>query len=383
MATTSSSASNFCGWRLRDKEFDVSLCPKCGKNNQPHYKFCLGCGAELTGKDTNGPAPVVRSQPAAKPDMPTMMAEPDPARAATPRVGTSPPVFSDMGPPQDPTTDPAIPAMLDQPIAADAPLASSHGAKLCMTCGTVVAPGFKFCPACGGTMEGAAPVAKGATGARQAVVPSATPAVAGKLVLIRPDGSEGGTHALVAGENALGRSVGGLFEADGYLSPVHAELVMNAAGAVLRDASSLNGVFVKITHEEELFDGDIFRIGQELMRFDAIPGAEPLEDGTEVLGSPNPGFWGRLAVVVGKDQDGSAFPLLGDAILLGRERGDILFPEDGYVSGSHARLAIRDGRFWLSDLNSSNGTFLRVRGERPVENGSYILMGQQLFKLVY
>ena len=25
----------------------VITCPKCNKENQDHYKFCLGCGAEL------------------------------------------------------------------------------------------------------------------------------------------------------------------------------------------------------------------------------------------------------------------------------------------------------------------------------------------------
>ena len=69
---------------------------------------------------------------------------------------------------------------------------------------------------------------------------------------------------------------------------------------------------------------------------------QPLEDGTEIMGTPNPGFWGRLSVIVGRDVDGSAFPLFGDAIVLGRERGDILFPEDGYVSGTHARISLRD-----------------------------------------
>ena len=24
------------------------VCNRCGKENQDHYKFCLGCGAELT-----------------------------------------------------------------------------------------------------------------------------------------------------------------------------------------------------------------------------------------------------------------------------------------------------------------------------------------------
>ncbi len=368
----------------------MNVCPSCGRSNQSHYKFCLGCGAELTASP--GKDPVVKAQP--KAEAPTVMADMDAGRAPTPRAGTAPPVFSDMGPPTDPVTDPAIPAMLDNPaVGAPAPAAPNGGAasaaatsadakRLCMSCGTVVAPGFRFCPGCGADMTNAPPVARGATGQR-AAMPQPTNNVAGRLVLIRPDGTEGGSHGLVEGENAIGRAIGGMFEADGYLSPLHAELVLNAAGLVVRDAGSLNGVFVRITEEEEIFDGDVLRVGQELLRFDAIPVAQPLEDGTDILGSPNPGFWGRLAVMVARDQDGSAFPLLGDAVILGRERGDIMFPEDGYVSGSHARISIKDGRFWLADLNSSNGTFLKVRGERVVPSGGYVLMGQQLFRVAY
>ena len=66
--------------------------------------------------------------------------------------------------------------------------------------------------------------------------------------------------------------------------------------------------------------------------------------------------------------------------MLGRERGDILFPEDGYVSGTHAQLTLRDGQVYLSDLGSSNGTFFRIRGSRMVASGSLLLMGQQLFR---
>jgi pSer/pThr/pTyr-binding forkhead associated (FHA) protein len=211
--------------------------------------------------------------------------------------------------------------------------------------------------------------------------PVAEPKPRGRLTLIRPDGSEGGTHDVEEGANNLGRSHGQVFENDGYLSPLHAELVVNAAGAVVRDLDSLNGVFVKMSGEEELIPGDIFRIGQELMRFDTIAAPAPLEDGTEIMGSPNPGYWGRISVVIGKDIDGSAFPLLGDAVTLGRERGDINFPDDGYVSGLHARLSTRGGKYYLSDLGSSNGTFIKLRGERAIQNGSFVLLGQQLFRL--
>ena len=88
-------------------------------------------------------------------------------------------------------------------------------------------------------------------------------------------------------------------------------------------------------------------------------------------------------MIVGRDVDGSAFPLFGEAIVLGRERGDILFPEDGYVSGTHARISLNDDRVFLTDLGSSNGTFLRLRSERLIATGSYMLMGQQLFRLEF
>jgi pSer/pThr/pTyr-binding forkhead associated (FHA) protein len=87
--------------------------------------------------------------------------------------------------------------------------------------------------------------------------------------------------------------------------------------------------------------------------------------------------------VVGRDLDGPAFPLFEEKVRMGRERGDILFPEDGYVSGLHCELFIREGRVFIKDLGSSNGTFLRVRESRPIPTGSLMLMGQQLFRVAF
>jgi hypothetical protein len=285
-------------------------------------------------------------------------------------------------PPAAPAQAPAAPPS----AAPDEALPAAPGEPTpCPSCGHPVQAGFRFCGACGARMEPAAPAPSGGgrtmfLGQREAPV---APQPRGKLVLIRPDGTEGGTLPLAEGETLVGRGLGAMFDGDAYLSPRHAQFVLNAAGLVVRDLHSLNGVFLKLGDEEEVGSGTIFRIGQELLRFDAIQPPSPLEDGTEVMGSPNPGFWGRLVVIVGRDVDGSAFPLFGDAVVLGRERGDILFPEDGYVSGTHARISYRDGRVYLADLGSSNGTFLRALGERPVPSGSFLLMGQQLFKVSY
>ena len=32
----------------------MTVCNRCGKENQDHYKFCLGCGAELTAAPKPG-----------------------------------------------------------------------------------------------------------------------------------------------------------------------------------------------------------------------------------------------------------------------------------------------------------------------------------------
>ncbi len=232
---------------------------------------------------------------------------------------------------------------------------------------------FKFCGVCGYKMENEAPTVRKPS--------QEQPAPGAAMVLIRPDGTEGGIHHLHEGENMVGRDHGEIFENDGYLSPTHAAIILHGRTATVRDLGSLNGVFVKMTEEEELTPGQIIRIGQELLRFDVIEPPHPLEDGTEVMGSPNPGFWGKITVVIGNGIDGSAYPLLNDSVTLGRERGEINFPEDGYVSGLHARLTNQNGTFVLADLGSSNGTFIRVHNERSLVEGSFLLLGQQLFRL--
>ena len=59
----------------------------------------------------------------------------------------------------------------------------------------------------------------------------------------------------------------------------------------------------------------------------------------------------------------------------------MLFPEDGYVSGLHCRLSFTNGQLFLTDLGSSNGSFVRLNGEAEVVDGDILLMGQQLFRI--
>jgi predicted component of type VI protein secretion system len=88
-----------------------------------------------------------------------------------------------------------------------------------------------------------------------------------------------------------------------------------------------------------------------------------------------------LALVIGRDTTGNAFPVPQAGVHCGRERGDVLFSEDGYVSGLHCSIApAKDGRVYLTDVGSSNGTFVRLTNEYQLTPGDVLLMGQQLFR---
>ena len=153
----------------------------------------------------------------------------------------------------------------------------------------------------------------------------------------------------------------------------------------VQDEQSLNGVYVRIDRDApiELRDGAIFRIGQELLRFNTIEPVQPGGDGVEIMGSPNPGFIGRLSLVIGRSTTANSFPIPPQGLHLGRERGDLIFPEDGYVSGLHARIHGDQGRVFLTDVGSSNGTFVRLAGKQAIRSGDLLLMGQQLFRAEY
>lgn len=212
------------------------------------------------------------------------------------------------------------------------------------------------------------------------------PAMAGgiatiKLVLMREDGSEGGVLVIEGGPERIGRSHGPPFDADAYLDPDHAELTASPTGLIIESSRSLNGVYFKLEGRAELQHRDFFRVGQELLLFEDLPEPTPTLDGTERMGSPNPGYWGRVSVMVSPTQAVAAYPIRDEGVQIGRENGEITFPDDGYVSGSHCRIFGDDDGVFLEDLGSSNGTYMRVRPGQLMRPGTMVLVGQQLFRV--
>jgi pSer/pThr/pTyr-binding forkhead associated (FHA) protein len=88
----------------------------------------------------------------------------------------------------------------------------------------------------------------------------------------------------------------------------------------------------------------------------------------------------RLRLIRGDASDGLVFELNGTSHYAGRVEGPILFPEDATVSPIHASFYYADGRLFVRDEGSRNGTFIRVKETVPVADGEVFLVGEQVLR---
>ena len=79
------------------------------------------------------------------------------------------------------------------------------------------------------------------------------------------------------------------------------------------------------------------------------------------------------------------FPL-GEEVTIGRAPGcSVPLADDTYVSQLHARIYIRDGKPFVEDLGSTNGTFLnrdRLSKTMPLRRGDKLQIGQTVLEIV-
>ncbi|MEK6322318.1 MAG: zinc-ribbon domain-containing protein [Acidobacteriota bacterium] len=100
---------------------------------------------------------------------------------------------------------------------------------------------------------------------------------------------------------------------------------------------------------------------------------------TVVMSSVRPSVKGRLLLFVDGEATGDEYELKRETVI-GRTSGDITFPHDDYMSGSHARIAKRGDKFMLIDEDSRNGSFIRIKKEVEIKPGDFVLLGKQLFR---
>ncbi|HEY1818273.1 MAG TPA: FHA domain-containing protein [Kofleriaceae bacterium] len=382
------------------------ICTVCRGDNPPGMRFCRACGSSLsTVPSIAPPAAPLPSMPASAP-LGTLPQQTSPAStrpaASTitcPRCGTATPVgfayCQQCGLHLQPIapTDPGQLARA-RPVTASPPVgaasgADAHGATIAQP-DSMRPSGRSIVPPAaisGVSVAAAAPISV----VTAASAPTRAPAAAwGSAVLVNRDGSDGQRFALTSDDTLIGRAGADIaFDDDRFLAKQHARLERTSDGAVrIHALDSINGVFRKADAPIELADGGIVLVGREVLRFEKVAPEErtvhPLvRHGVSLFGSPPREPWGRLMQLVPSGGYRDVRHLVNDEIVLGREEGDIVFRDDAFMSRRHAAITFdqRRGVASITDLGSSNGTFVRLSGPTTLKHGDHVRLGDQLLRV--
>lgn len=175
----------------------------------------------------------------------------------------------------------------------------------------------------------------------------------------------------------------------GSMAVRHLKFTYDRAKLLVEDLGSLNGVYLRIAEPVELVDGMRFRIGMQLIEFhreDSFDQVPPLtsEEGEEFY-SRDVESAAYLDLIRPNGRPGLRFPIVNlGATVIGREGPgvNIALINDSSVSGRHAQLHREDGRFFLEDLKSRNGTYINLLDPHELKSGDVVQAGLVFFRVV-
>jgi class 3 adenylate cyclase len=215
---------------------------------------------------------------------------------------------------------------------------------------------------------------------------SQAPVGSAKLQQLSRDG-------LVVGEHWMGKDGLTVGETDAELKSdtkfqaVQARFSLEDGQPVVEDVGNRGRIFIRLMATYTLEEGDVIAMGTRLFRFmcnpDLVAAATTLG---KTLSDVSQLVKQSPAQFVAINPDGSArhetYPLQHEEITFGRTKGTFTFTNDPVMSRSHARVYYRGENFFLEDLGSRNGTFVRVRGKASVPFGASVLVSGQVFRFV-
>jgi len=180
------------------------------------------------------------------------------------------------------------------------------------------------------------------------------------------------------------------------VSRQHAQILMKDDQYFIQDQGSTGGTKVngEPVLEKDIHTGDRIEIGSFQILFNSgIPEDERtiydaddqtmLEDGTEMDEDRTLFYEEPVAklVVTQSDSLEGEFPLEEEEIMLGRDEDAGIPIDDKRISRHHCKLWINEGEYTLTDLGSSNGTFVNNQRitETILKNGDQITVGSSKF----
>ena len=129
------------------------------------------------------------------------------------------------------------------------------------------------------------------------------------------------------------------------------------------DWRTLN-VLQRVDRKIELHDGDMFGVGRCWLRYQVdFRGKRVQVCLLNEMGAP------RVVVAI------------GDSVVLGHERGDVVLPEHEELAAAHIRIRRRQGKTFLEDLSESRSVWVSVAPGGRVLNDTNVLVGGRLLRL--
>lgn len=167
---------------------------------------------------------------------------------------------------------------------------------------------------------------------------------------------------------------------DPYVSRWHAALHWRAGALTIEDMASTNGVFLKVADAFLLEDGDEFILGMH--RFVFLSSSAPLRyraerevDGVRLSGGAAATSFPRLMHLLEGGVVGGLYPL-GERFHVGNKQGELVCPDDTSMSATHAVVERRQHAFYLRDLGSSLGSYIRINSPVELLDGDSFLVGR-------
>jgi pSer/pThr/pTyr-binding forkhead associated (FHA) protein len=210
-----------------------------------------------------------------------------------------------------------------------------------------------------------------------------------EIASVRSDGSLGKRYLLDRPGMIAGQKGEIILDDDPLVAPQHVRFTQLGEGVYVEDLGSLQGAFLRLREPHRLKDGDLIQIGRQKLRFidhatessvrvNASPDRTLVLDRSATLAT-------QLACLVrlnSKDEEIDRYELHRSETSFGRSKGTHTFPEDPYLSATHARVRLHDGQYFLEDLDSTNGTFARIRKRALVRDGDTLMIGRHLLRIL-
>jgi len=301
-------------------------CSRCGKENPESLRFCQDCGNRLVSGEVAGAAPTPprglapAEAPAPAPSQPTAAAPaffaPLPAFAAPTKTGA-------QGQPM-------------RPAAPQLSFGQRQDERVCSRCGTRNPASGRFCSNCGGSLD-----------------PGAEPSTAPQAPRPRHIAAQAPAAPLTA-----------------PAPPPTTYTCPRCRGSNSPQMSFCQFCGARLVGGPEDARPAAYGPNPNVGAGPAAPQQAPVE----------PRLDARL-VVIGQDgKPGREYPILDDQTDIGREEGNIVLQNDPYVAPRHARLTRRNGRFFVRDLESVNGVYVRLRAQERLQHADLVLVGLEVLR---